>query len=127
MTPCENNLKLISPNDSFSSARERINSNFEGIRNCIISLASQINTNNNPTQLIFPDEPVNNQSYNILFTNSSWVVTESQEGSSGSKYHLLENETMTVKNNYQHIVVGDMILDAGANLIIEPEGALVIL
>ena len=121
------NLKSISANDSFSSSREKINSNFLAIQGCISSLQQSILTSISPTQLVFPDQPTNNQEYNITYVNGAWIVTPSSGNGSGTKYHLLDGESLTVKARTQHIVVDDMILDAGSNLTIEPSGELVIL
>lgn len=122
-TSCGEKLKLISGDDSFSSAREIINKNFESLSACVKSISILAST----TQLIFPDNPVNNQTFIITYINGGWVVTPASNDGSGSVYWLLQDEVLQIPARRQHIVSGEFIQELGSNIIIEPTGQLVIL
>lgn len=121
-TECKN-LSLISGDDSFSSAREIINRNFEKLSGCIQSILITSSNGN----LIFPDNPVNNMTYIITYVNGSWVVTPASGDSSGAVYWLLPDEVLFIPARRQHIVAGEFIMEYGSEVIVEPTGQLVIL
>ena len=122
LTSCKA-LALISGDDSFSSAREIINRNFEKLSACVQSIVLSTSNGN----LIFPDNPVNNQTYIITYINGGWVVTPASGDNSGSVYWLLPDEVLFIPARRQHIVSGEFISELGSNIIIEPTGQLVIL
>lgn len=131
---CNKKLRYLSSQHSFSSAKDVINDNFSSLVSCMENVQTQIVEIQNITEqffpIIFPDNPNPTVEYNLIYSNGKYFLTQATNGGVGGgndKYWLVSGEQLTIKSRSQHIVLNDMIIDAGAELVIEPTGSLVIL
>lgn len=122
-------IKDILSNDSVSQAREVINANFRSLTGCIQHILTEISEDNDdiPPQLIFPPNPQDGDIHNITYNGGDWYVTLQPEEETGNVYWLLGGETLNIGERKQHIVVNNMIQEAGSTINISPTGELIIL
>lgn len=118
----DNLIKHIDALNSSASSRDIINKNFDNLRKAIIALTGFNFTDLNG--LNFPNPPLPNIFYSLVYNNNSWNLQESPLNY-GTKYRLNAGDNFTVQTDYQYIIHDNLILNGGS-LTLNPGAELVI-
>lgn len=117
------NLRMIADSHSISSSREIINSNFKAL-GWVVEVVQ-----NFPLEFLLsfkvPDDPKENVQYVIIWNEKEQRYELSGENANiyAGKWRIREDETLIVKEDYQHIVYGRFLNEGTVQL----DGELVIL
>lgn len=117
------NLRMIADSHSISSSREIINSNFKAL-GWVVEVVQ-----NFPLEFLLsfkvPDNPKENVQYVIIWNEKEQRYELSGENANiyAGKWRIREDETLIVKEDYQHIVYGRFLNEGTVQL----DGELVIL
>lgn len=121
-------IKHLSSSDSVSQMREVINENFLKLSGFISAILIETQEEElQQQQLNFPNNPIENTVYAVAYYGGEWnVVNQIPSGYEGTVYWLLPSESLVIGARKQHVVADQMIVETGAEIIIDATGILAI-